>query len=134
MRDGTIPSNPAHKIKWRPNKPVKPPFSFEVVSGVGAAMRELAVVRKAWMRVAKRAGLSGTTIHGLQHWFASAGAEMNYSELVIAGLLGHSAGTVTGRYATTPDSALVAAADAISARLAEALDKSKRRPMPRATT
>ena len=204
-----IPENPAYKVKWRANKPVKPPFSFAAVSRVGAAMRELAAegeaavgvrairlllltgfrrnealtlkwgyvdteahcarlpdtktgaqtrllgkaaldhlasfqpdkakpndfvfpgpgkkghyiaVRKAWKRVAKRAKISGVTVHGLRHWFASGAAEMNYSELVIAGLLGHSAGTVTGRYATTPDSALISAADAISARLADALD------------
>lgn len=79
-------------------------------------------VRKAWKRVAKSAELSGVTVHGLRHWFASAGAEMNFSELIIAGLLGHSAGTVTGQYATTPDSALVAAADRISQHLANTLD------------
>jgi integrase len=76
---------------------------------------------KAWARIASRAGISGVSLHGLRHWFASAGAEMNFSELVIAGLIGHKVRSVTGRYATTPDSALVVAADTISARLAKAL-------------
>ena len=76
---------------------------------------------KAWARIARRAKIHGVSLHGLRHWFASAGAEMNYSELVIGAIIGHKTRTVTGRYATTPDSALVAAADAISARLAKAL-------------
>lgn len=77
---------------------------------------------RVWARIAKRAGIVGVPIHGLRHWFASAAAEMNFSELTIAGLLGHSVRGVTARYATTPDSALVAAADRVAARIALALD------------
>jgi integrase len=61
-------------------------------------------------------------VHGLRHWFASAATELNYSELTIAGLLGHKVKGVTGRYATAPDSALLAAADRVSARLLDALN------------
>ena len=75
-----------------------------------------------WARVAKRAEIKGVTPHGLRHWFASAAAEMNYSELTIAGLLGHRIASVTARYATAPDSAFIAAADRVSLRLADALD------------
>lgn len=77
---------------------------------------------RVWTRVAKRAGIRGVSIHGLRHWFASAAAEMNFSELTIAGMLGHRVKGVTARYATAPDSALLAAADRVSARLAAALD------------
>jgi integrase len=77
---------------------------------------------RVWTRVAKRAKIAGVSLHGLRHWFASAAAEMNYSELTIAGLLGHRVKGVTARYATTPDSALLAAADRVSARIAAALD------------
>jgi integrase len=77
---------------------------------------------KVWRRVAKHAGISGVSIHGLRHWFASAAAEMNFSELTIAGLLGHTVKGVTARYANAPDSALIAAADHVSQRLADALD------------
>jgi integrase len=66
--------------------------------------------------------LSGVSLHGLRHWYASAAADMNYSELTIAGMLGHKVKGVTARYATAPDSALVTAADAVSRRLASALD------------
>ncbi len=77
---------------------------------------------RVWARVAKRAGIRGVSLHGLRHWFASAAAEMNFSELTIAGMLGHRVKGVTARYATAPDSALLAAADRVSARLAAALD------------
>jgi len=76
---------------------------------------------KAWRRIAKRVKIEGMSLHGLRHWYASAAAEMNYSELTISGLLGHSARGVTARYATAPDTALVAAADAVSRRIAKAL-------------
>ncbi|HMM73941.1 MAG TPA: hypothetical protein PKC22_17240, partial [Rhodocyclaceae bacterium] len=42
--------------------------------------------------------------------------------LTIAGLLGHSVPGVTARYAHVADSALVLAADKVSARVANALD------------
>ncbi len=77
---------------------------------------------KVWRRVSKRAGFEDVTIHGLRHWFASAATELGYSDLIIGALLGHAAKGITGRYATAPDPALLAAADRISLRLAEALD------------
>ena len=76
----------------------------------------------AWERLCKRAGIEGVSLHGLRHWFASAATEMGFSELVIAGLLGHRVKGVTARYATAPDSALVAAADRVSRKIADALD------------
>lgn len=76
---------------------------------------------KSWARIAAAAEIDDVSIHGLRHWFASAAAEMNYSDLVIGGLLGHAKRGITGRYANAPDSALVAAADAVSARIAAAI-------------
>ena len=72
-------------------------------------------------RVCKRAGLKGVTPHGLRHTFASVAAELGFSELTIAGLLGHSAGSVTAGYVHL-DSALLTAADRVSAVIADALD------------
>jgi integrase len=80
---------------------------------------------KVWARVSARAGIDGVSIHGLRHWFASAATAMNFSELTIAGLLGHTIKGVTARYATAPDSSLLVAADAVSARIAEAMDAKK---------
>lgn len=76
---------------------------------------------KALARLCKRAKLEGVTVHVLRHSFAATAAEMGFSELTIAGLLGHSVPGVTARYAHVPDSALVAAADRVSARIAAAL-------------
>ena len=78
-------------------------------------------IAKPLARVCKRAGLMGVTPHGLRHTFASVAAELGFSELTIAGLLGHSAGSVTAGYVHL-DSALVAAADRVSAVIADALD------------
>lgn len=75
-----------------------------------------------WEIVCKQAEIKGATVHSLRHWYASCGADMNISELLIAGLLGHRVRGVTGRYATAPDTALLAAADRVSLRLADALD------------
>lgn len=71
--------------------------------------------------VCARADLEGVTIHVLRHSFAATAAGMGYSELTIAGLLGHKVAGVTARYAHVPDSALIAAAEAISGRISELL-------------
>jgi len=69
--------------------------------------------------------LTDITVHSLRHTFAAAAAEMDFSELVIAGLLGHTVPGVTARYAHVPDSALLAAADRVAGRIAAALDGKK---------
>jgi integrase len=73
-------------------------------------------------RVCARAELAGVTVHVLRHSFAAVAAEMGFSELTIAGLLGHSVPGVTARYAHVPDRALLAAADQVAARIATALE------------
>lgn len=69
-----------------------------------------------------RANLEGVTVHVLRHSFAATAAMMGFSELVIAGLLGHSVPGVTARYAHVADSALVTAANQVSAKIAQLLD------------
>lgn len=73
-------------------------------------------------QLCKRAKLEGVTVHVLRHSFAATAAEMGFSELTIAGLLGHSVPGVTARYAHVADSVLVAAADKVSARITAALE------------
>jgi integrase len=77
---------------------------------------------KVLARLCAKAGLEGVTLHVLRHSFAATAAGMGYSELTIAGLLGHSVPGVTARYAHVPDAALVSAADRIAATIAAALD------------
>jgi len=73
-------------------------------------------------RACRRASLSAVTVHVLRHSFAATAAEMGFSELTIAGLLGHSVPGATARYAHVPDRALLAAADQVAGRIAAALD------------
>jgi integrase len=72
-------------------------------------------------RVCKKAKLKDVTPHVLRHTFASVAGDLGFSELTIAGLLGHSARGVTQGYVHL-DTALVVAADRVSARIAELLD------------
>jgi integrase len=93
------------------------PWVFPASHGDG----HLVGLPKVLERICAKTGLTGVTVHVLRHSFAATAAEMGFSELTIAGLLGHSVPGITARYAHVPDSALVAAADRVSARIAAAL-------------
>jgi integrase len=77
---------------------------------------------KAWRRIVKEAGLDHLTPHGLRHAYASTAADLGYAEPTIAALLGHATHTMTSRYIHHVDQALIAAADAVSARVSGALN------------
>lgn len=79
-------------------------------------------MKGAWPRIAARAGLSGVSLHTLRHSFASVAADLGYSESTIAALLGHAAGSVTGRYTHHLDAVLLAAADAVAGKVAEMVE------------
>ncbi|MDH2327822.1 integrase arm-type DNA-binding domain-containing protein [Cereibacter sp. SYSU M97828] len=72
-------------------------------------------------RVCAEAGITGVSAHTLRHTFASVATTLGYSEFTIAGLLGHTVGSVTGRYAHMADVALVSAANRVSDVIARAL-------------
>jgi integrase len=81
----------------------------------GGPMPKLA---KHWARIIKLAGLSAdVSPHILRHSFAGIAADLGYSDLTIAALLGHKMRTVTSRYARTADPVLLAAADATANRI-----------------
>ena len=88
----------------------KSEYVFPAAYGYGHLMNT-----KLIRRVCKAAKLEGVSIHTLRHSFASAALELEYSELTIAGLLGHRLHSVTSRYAHHVDKALIAAADRVSA-------------------
>jgi site-specific recombinase XerD len=73
-------------------------------------------------RVCARAGLTDVTLHTLRHTFASVAADLGFSELTIAALLGHAARGVTQRYIHI-DEALKLAADKVSGEIAAILDR-----------
>ncbi len=69
-----------------------------------------------------RVDLSDVTIHDLRRSFASVAARMGYPELIVAALLGHSAGSVTAGYARIGADPLRDVVDAIGARMAALLE------------
>ncbi len=73
-------------------------------------------------RLCERAGIKNVSLHVLRHTFAASAAELGYSVLTIAGLLGHSVPGVTARYAHVPDRALISAANHVSKYVMEMLE------------
>ena len=77
--------------------------------------KRMAGFHTIWLRIAAKAALpSDVTPHILRHSFASIAADLGYSELTIAALLGHRKASVTSRYAHHADAVLLAAADAVA--------------------
>jgi integrase len=74
-------------------------------------------IRRVWQDVRGRSSLAGITPHTLRHSFASMAGDLGYSESTIAAMLGHAAGSVTGRYTHHLDSVLIAAADRIAGEI-----------------
>lgn len=93
------------------------PFVFPADWGAGHFVGVVRVLD----RICRKAKLKDVTPHVLRHTFASVAGDLGFSELTIAGLLGHSARGVTQSYVHL-DTALVAAADRVSAEIAKMLD------------
>jgi integrase len=78
---------------------------------------------KLWARIVKLGGLpADITPHVLRHSYASLAADLGYSEPTIAALIGHKGRSVTSRYVHSADAVLLAAADAIAARIIQLLN------------
>jgi len=75
--------------------------------------------KRQFRRIAKLGGLpSDISAHTLRHSFVSVAADLGFSELIIAGMIGHKAlRSMTARYAHAADNALLGAADATSNRI-----------------
>jgi integrase len=93
------------------------PYVFPAARGDGPM-----VGVKLFRAVVDRAKLINVTIHTLRHSFASVALALGYSELTIAGLLGHRLHSVTSRYAHHVDRNLVSAADTVAEQIASNLD------------
>lgn len=81
---------------------------------------------RVFHRVCERADIQDATLHTLRHTFASVAGHLNFSEITIAGLLGHAARGVTRSYVHL-DRALVLAAGQVSTELGDLLGEN---PMP----
>ena len=99
------------------SRPKKDEWFFAAARGHG----HFVGLPKVLERLCKKAELDGVTLHVLRHSFAATAAALGFSELTIAGLLGHSVPGVTARYAHIADTALVSAADRVSAAIAAML-------------
>ncbi len=78
-------------------------------------------VVRVLQRLCLTAKLEDVTPHVLRHTFASVAGDMGFSELTIAGLLGHTGRGVTQRYVHL-DKALLMAADRVAEEIELALD------------
>ena len=109
----------------------------DVLRALGAGNAKALVFRPA-RGVAAMTGLPGylrkimaaaqierVTAHSLRHSFASMAADGGASELTIAALIGHRAGSVTSRYVHAADAVLLAAADRVADAIAEAMGDAK---------
>jgi integrase len=73
-------------------------------------------------RLFVRAGIDAAGLHALRRTFASVAAELGYSELLVAALLGHRKGGVTAGYVIADADPLRAVADRIASFIAAQLD------------
>ena len=106
----------AHEIKLQQSHS-RSKYVFPADFGDGAFVG----LPRVLCRVLKRAQIEGVSLHTLRHTYASVAAEMGFTELTIAGLLGHASRGVTQRYIHI-DEALVMAANKVSVRILHLLD------------
>ena len=92
------------------------PYVFPSETGDGHFVGVVRVLQLLCL-VAK---LEGVTPHVLRHTFASVAGDLGFSELTIAGLLGHTGRGVTQRYVHL-DKALLLAADKVAEEIEQAL-------------
>lgn len=77
---------------------------------------------KLWKKMLKDTALAGVTPHVLRHSFSSVANDLGFTEATIGALMGHSSGTVTGRYIHTVDALLIMAADTVAGHIQGLLD------------
>ncbi len=96
-------------------------------------------LQKCWERVRDEAKLEDASLHTLRHTFATVGSEMGFSPIFVAGLLGHrswarvaglSGFSTTEGYVHVGGNPLRQVAEAISRRIALALDNSEAEVLP----
>ena len=105
-------------VEFLSNRPNGSAWIFPAAKGDGHFIG----IARVLSYLCERAGLADVSPHTLRHTFGSIAAELGFSEITIAGLLGHASRGVTQRYTHLPDTALLAAADRVSARISAALD------------
>jgi integrase len=77
---------------------------------------------KAWQRLRERAGIADGRLHDLRHTAGTFAALAGGSAFVVRDLLGHRTLAMTGRYVERAADMVRATADAVSSRVAAALN------------
>jgi integrase len=80
---------------------------------------------RLWNKLFKDTALADVTPHVLRHSFSSIANDLGFTEATIGALMGHSRGTITGRYIHTVDSLLVMAADTVAGHIQGLLEGKK---------
>ncbi len=79
-----------------------------------------------WDKIAAKGPLApDISPHVLRHSFASVAADLGYSEVTIASLIGHKGQSITSRYIHAADAVLLAAADAVADRVSQLLERAQ---------
>jgi len=84
--------------------------------------------QKAWCRLRDRAGIPDARVHDLRHTAGTLAALAGGSAFVVRDLLGHRTLAMTGRYVERAADMVRATADAVSNRVAAALNSSSTTP------
>lgn len=87
-------------------------------------------LEKTWQLLRAKAGLPDVRLHDLRHSYASAGAGLGESLVVIGKLLGHADTATTARYAHLSPDPTKAAADRISGHIAAVMNGEEGEVMP----
>lgn len=96
------------------------PRTGELVFPASRGQGRMSGFPKFWARIASIGTLSSdVTPHVLRHSYASIAADLGFSELTIAALLGHRKASVTSKYAHHADAVLLRGADVVGDRVAE---------------
>jgi integrase len=79
------------------------------------------VVEKAWSRLRTAAKLADVRLHDFRHTVGTYGGQAGFNAFVVRDLLGHKTLAMTGRYVERDTDPLRTAADAVSGRIAAAM-------------
>jgi integrase len=93
-----------------------------VVRGLDGRPLSRNVAEKAWMRLRERVGLPDARLHDLRHSVGTFAALAGANAFVVRDLLGHRTLAMTGRYVERAADMVRATADAVSNRIAAALN------------
>ncbi len=79
-------------------------------------------LEKAWARIRDRAAVPDARLHDFRHTVGTYGGQAGFNAFLVRDLLGHKTLAMTGRYVEKDADPLKRAADAVSARIAAAME------------